>query len=87
MAKEPSKYTARANDPIERERWRNSGLVRIDSLTHNDVFECISGTYWQYSRVTASGTIEATPWGHSGEPTTFIEAATVRPVMRKQHVS
>ena len=80
MANE-NRYTARCNDPAERERWRSSGLVRVDSLRRGDVFESIDGDYWRVVGASRSGTIQCHPMldGVAGEEIdTFVSSALVR---------
>jgi hypothetical protein len=81
-----NRYEQRCNDPAERSRWLNSGLVRIDTLRKGDVFESIDGDYWQVQHTTRSDTVFCEPWGHAADPTTFIQHAMVRPVMTKTYV-
>ena len=82
-----SKYRERSNNPAERQRWNDSGLVQAQSLHVGDVFECVDGNYWQVHSRNSSGTIHVVPWGHETEPTDFIRTAGVRPVMRKQYMT
>ena len=82
-----AKYESRCNDPAARDAWRESGLVRIDSLAAGDVFEDIDGLFWTRDRATRSGSILADPWGRDAEPGTFAACAMVRPVMRKTYIA
>jgi hypothetical protein len=76
-----TKYTDRCNSPETAKRWRESGLVRIDSLRAGGMFECIDGYFWTVDGRTKTGTIRAEPWGRDAEPDTFVSSAMVRPVM------
>jgi len=72
-------YRERCNNPEVAKRWRESGLVRIDSLRAGEMFECIDGTYWTKDGVNRMGPIQAEPWGRDAEPTSFVASAMVRP--------
>lgn len=74
-----TRYRLRCNDPKERDRWRQSGLVRVDSLRAGTVFECIDGTFWRVDGRNRTGTIHVEPWGRDGEPDDFVASAMVRP--------
>lgn len=76
-------YSERCNNPEAARLWRESGLVRIDSLRPGDLFESIDGTFWKVDGKNRTGTIHAEPWGRDGEPDDFVPSAMVRPVMRK----
>ena len=83
MGASMSKFEQRCNDPQARREWESSGLVRIDSLKRLDVFECISGHFWQVESRNRTGTIHARAWDGGVSETDFISSAMVRPVMRK----
>lgn len=70
-------YRSRCNNPQAAKEWRDSGLVRIDSLPIGSVFECIDGTFWQIQNRNRTGTIHCSAWGCDSEPTDFVQSALV----------
>jgi len=73
-------YTQRCNDKCERDKWRGAGLVRVDSLRHGAVFECIDGTFWKVVSVNRSGTIHCDAYVQAcgqDEAADFVASAMV----------
>ena len=73
-------YRERCNNHEVAKRWRESGLVRVDSLRAGEMFECIDGYFWTVDGRTKTGMVRAEPWGRDAEPDTFVPSAMVRPV-------